>query len=317
MAVKNYSTVNGMLIGETSTAPGARPVDYMTDALGSIIGTIVNGTVQNTYRYAGYGQQVSKTGAGVDPKFLWAGEWGYRGTVELVYIRLRHFCPNYARWDSRDQIWPAESAYMYGSANPTTNIDPSGLFDVDKSCKECKMNSSASFSVWDILLPDLNRLCTALGTPGSPKRRCIVSCLYRHEPPVSITCLLEACSGRMKIKCNPHCPTILGRCPSGCVKNAVQVSPCGYTDCGDTNDGTTINICCKSGSQHYLSDCCCPHLGYLFPWPCDDPGNVVIHELLHACFIRGGGSDWCNEHEEVGEQWKDMVDCIRSCIGGR
>ena len=51
MAVTNYHTVNGRVIGETT---GGVRTDYMRDALGSVTGTTVAGVVQNTYRYQPY-----------------------------------------------------------------------------------------------------------------------------------------------------------------------------------------------------------------------------------------------------------------------
>lgn len=55
MAFKNYYTMNGQLIGE-SGPEGA--VDYQLDGLGSVIGTWrTRGTLQNQYRYLGYGQE--------------------------------------------------------------------------------------------------------------------------------------------------------------------------------------------------------------------------------------------------------------------
>ncbi|GIK32362.1 MAG: hypothetical protein BroJett009_13540 [Armatimonadota bacterium] len=123
MAWEAYNTVNGMIMGEVSDATGALPIDYLTDALGSVVATVANGTVQNTYRWAGYGQQVHKTGTSVDPKFLWVGGWGYRGR----YVRNRSLDSMLAIWLSSDPYWPNEQAYAYAGGNPATISDPTGL----------------------------------------------------------------------------------------------------------------------------------------------------------------------------------------------
>ena len=128
MPWKAYNTVNGQVLGETF-ATGARPLDYQLDALGSVVGTIkANGALENTYRYAGYGQQVSKTGAGADPKFRWVGGWGYRMAGTTSYVRRRHLDITTARWLAIDPIWPDEAAYLYALDNPTTHFDLLGLF---------------------------------------------------------------------------------------------------------------------------------------------------------------------------------------------
>ncbi len=125
MAWRAYNTVNGQILGETS-ATEARPVDYLTDALGSIVATASKGTIQNTYRYAGYGQQVSKTGTGSDPKFLWVGGWGYRVGM-FTYVRARHYHAVSGAWSTVDLLWPEELAYSYVFAAVTVFVDPEGF----------------------------------------------------------------------------------------------------------------------------------------------------------------------------------------------
>lgn len=125
MAFKSYNTVNGMLVGEHD---GERAVDYQTDALGSVVGTFqTNGTLRNTYRYAGYGQQVSKTGNAADPKFLWVGGWGYRNSSGMLYVRRRHLLGTLATWTSADYLWPGEDLLAYAMRSPTSLYDYSGL----------------------------------------------------------------------------------------------------------------------------------------------------------------------------------------------
>jgi RHS repeat-associated protein len=131
MAVTNYYTVNGEIIGER-TAGSAR-VDYLTDALGSITAT-VNSSAQvvNTYRYKPYGAQLAKTGPGPDPAFQWVGNQGYGPTTRRFseyYLRGRHTDIATGRFPSRDPIGllGGINPYAYAGGEPTDLGDPSGL----------------------------------------------------------------------------------------------------------------------------------------------------------------------------------------------
>ncbi|RYG99824.1 MAG: hypothetical protein EON58_02530 [Alphaproteobacteria bacterium] len=88
----NYHVANGRMRGQ-STA-GSR-TDYLTDALGSVTGTVTSSaSVENAYRHKPYGQPLSKTGTGVDPRFLWTGDTGSRTTGAShaeQYNRARHY----------------------------------------------------------------------------------------------------------------------------------------------------------------------------------------------------------------------------------
>src|SRR5579871_1134124 len=123
MAVTNYYTVNGALIGE-KTAGGSR-TDYLTDALGSVTATVnQSGQVVNTYRYKPYGAQLAKTGIGADPAFQWVGAQGYRQTGKKysdVYVRARHYDSRAGRWTSKDPMGFAgdnRNLYLYTGGNP-------------------------------------------------------------------------------------------------------------------------------------------------------------------------------------------------------
>src|SRR2546421_2647467 len=104
MSVINYYTVNGEILGE-KTAGGSR-IDYLTDALGSVIATKnQSAQIVNTYRYKPYGALLAKTGVGADPSFQWVGGVGYRQTNKKwsdVHVRRRHDDTATGRWVSRD-----------------------------------------------------------------------------------------------------------------------------------------------------------------------------------------------------------------------
>jgi hypothetical protein len=80
LAVTNYDTINGRVVGENTNGI---QTDYMRDALGSVTGTTVAGVVQNMYGYKRFGGLLTKTGTAADPKFQWNGGSGYRATQRL------------------------------------------------------------------------------------------------------------------------------------------------------------------------------------------------------------------------------------------
>ena len=105
MPVTNYYSVEGEIIGEAS---GGVRTDYLTDALGSVTGTVnQSASVVNTYRYKPYGTTLAKTGTGNDPIFGWVGSAGYAKTGKAhseVYVRARHYSSASGRWTSKDPI---------------------------------------------------------------------------------------------------------------------------------------------------------------------------------------------------------------------
>lgn len=131
MAVTNYDTVNGQLIGEST---GGVTTTYLADELGSVVQTAQSGAVVNRYRYSPYGILLSKTGTGPDPKFGWVGCPGYRTTTRSYsekYVRARHYATPLALWTSIDPIFapfgPDRNAYTYADCTPASRNDPSGL----------------------------------------------------------------------------------------------------------------------------------------------------------------------------------------------
>ena len=124
---KEFYTVNGRVIGERPT--GSPRVNYGTDTLGSVTATLFNGALQNTYLYAPFGKQVSRSGAGLDSSFRWVGSYGYRSSEASfaeIYVRARTYSQTYCRWTTVDAFWPKEPPYGYAAARPTSSIDPSG-----------------------------------------------------------------------------------------------------------------------------------------------------------------------------------------------
>ena len=130
MPVTNYHSVNGVIIAEHTT--GQSRLDYVTDALGSVIATVDQTlTVQSTARYKPYGAVLSETGT--QPLNGWVGSLGYRRTglpYSDVYIRARIASTVEGRWTTVDPLWPSESPYSYVGCSPTTGTDPTGYGSV-------------------------------------------------------------------------------------------------------------------------------------------------------------------------------------------
>ncbi len=127
MGVTNYYSAGGELYGESTNGV---MTTYMSDALGSTIGTFQAGAVVNSYVYSPYGKVISKTGTAADPRFLWNGKTQSRTTGYAYaeqYNWYRHYSSLCALWTSADVLWPDEAAYAYVDGAPVTWSDPSGL----------------------------------------------------------------------------------------------------------------------------------------------------------------------------------------------
>lgn len=130
MPVTNYHTMNGEIIGETTS--GVR-TDYLTDALGSVTATMnQSAQIINTYRYKPFGALLAKTGTGADPAFGWVGTQGYRQTSKKFsnfHIRRRHYDMETARWTTKDPRGYEDGVNLYRNVgnNPVLATDPSGL----------------------------------------------------------------------------------------------------------------------------------------------------------------------------------------------
>jgi RHS repeat-associated protein len=138
MPVTTYYSAGGVLLGESDSS-GSR-LDYLTDALGSVAGTVTStaGTLAqlgNRYRYKPYGTQYVKTGTAPDPLFTWVGSLGYRQTARTysdVYVRARHYATGLGRWTTKDPLgYGADvNPYAYAQGRPTIATDPTGLFTI-------------------------------------------------------------------------------------------------------------------------------------------------------------------------------------------
>jgi RHS repeat-associated protein len=126
MAVTNYYTIDGAIVGEQTSAGR---INYATDALGSVTGTLVGNQLVNTYAYKPYGALLASTGSGTAPKQQWVGNLGYRPTGRAqsdYYVRARHYGSAPGRWTTVDPLWPGEVPYTLVGNSPLSVVDPSG-----------------------------------------------------------------------------------------------------------------------------------------------------------------------------------------------
>ena len=192
MAVTNYYTANGVIIAEHTT--GQSRLDYVTDALGSVIATVDQTlTVKSTARYKPYGAVLSETGT--QPMYGWVGSPGCRRTGlphSDVYARARGASTSDGRWTTVDPLWPNSQAYLYASANPCTLTDPSGYrprITVRSSTPDrlsfAQMNDCyAAFAFQSggnaAVLARYNACMASSGVSCPPMTQSLAKCLYQH-----------------------------------------------------------------------------------------------------------------------------------------
>lgn len=123
--VTTFTTINGMLVHEDR---GGAETEYVSDPLGSLVQTR-NSSGTKTYEaeYWPYGEL--QTSTGTNPS-----SWGYVGllgylteSATMIYVRARYLLTKYARWLTKDPLWPMEAPFVYVQSNPATTTDPQGL----------------------------------------------------------------------------------------------------------------------------------------------------------------------------------------------
>lgn len=126
MALKaRYTNANGRLIAEKRN--GVRSF-YMADGIGSTRALLDNTqTKTDTFTYWPYGEEKSRTGTTPTP-FRYGGALGmYRDAGGRLFIRHRSYQAAYGRWMTKDPLFTYSDPYRYGSSNPATFVDTSGL----------------------------------------------------------------------------------------------------------------------------------------------------------------------------------------------
>ena len=131
--LKRIFTVNdGVIVGEVySVTSHAQTRSYLEDFLGSVTGEMsTSNVVSNARRFTPYGRDWLGA-ATVAHSPSWIGGHGYHPTgLKWAGYSVFHrvVAPETGQWTTRDPLWPEEWAYAYVDGNPTTLIDPMGLW---------------------------------------------------------------------------------------------------------------------------------------------------------------------------------------------
>jgi len=281
MPVTNYLTANGEIIGEST---GGVRTDYLTDALGSVTGTVdQSASVVNTYRYKPYGELLAKTGTGSDPVFGWVGSAGYAQTGRKyaeVYVRARHYSSTNARWTSKDPIGQGGgdlNFYRYVGNRPVGRTDSSGLKpDIGSAF------SKICSSVGKVLVKGYNdsevydriNACVSAGASGckhvgQKELNCVAA--YTCNPDKNIKVSYDDC----------HCKDPL---------LAARIYPSAQNPGIDVMGG-----CLKKTDGKFVMTVCSKQIVEFDPFRTGVPVTVtVLHELLHCCGIPHGNNPGSN-----------------------
>jgi RHS repeat-associated protein len=284
MAVTNYHTVNGRILGETT---GGVRTDYLTDALGSVTATVnPSAQVINRYTYKPYGALLAKTGVGADPANQWVGSLGYRQTGKKysdVYIRARHYDTLSGRWTSKDPIGFTGSSFnlfAYGRLSPSLRVDPSGLLELDDSCSSDEFGSSCCMANRKSLLQGLiDGVCGPLiGLNNIKDWEAISDCVNNSGFPNGSKCKTFAPDIR---------PQVLMDCFRGyCSTDAFN--PRHYLKCSDVKHNKLCKGNCAYEDPKSSDITFCVDISL----PCDKSGNVKVDkECLKATYF--GGAPAC------------------------
>jgi len=168
MGKTSYISMDGMLIGEITSGVMR---NYGTDALGSVVETVLNGVEENTYAYKPYGATLAKTGTAADPSFLWNGGSGYRATTlpsAGQYVLDGHYSTSTANWISVGPSWPDGNPYGYAMENPVGYIY--GL-SIVPSYYSGQVGSMAGYLL--VKEPTLGSITVSLTVPCDPEEEAV------------------------------------------------------------------------------------------------------------------------------------------------
>lgn len=116
--------------------PDGSRLSYAFDGLGSTRAlTDSNQNITDTYSYEAFGNTLTRSGTTENP-YEYVGMLGYYadGETGLMLLGPRCYDANMGRFTTSDPALSEENYYMYADANPTNNVDPSGLITVGKCC---------------------------------------------------------------------------------------------------------------------------------------------------------------------------------------
>jgi len=312
MATTWYHTVNGELLGDTTSASRT---SYLTDGLGSVTATQnPAGTTTATWRYKPFGALLAKTGAGTDPRFLWTASLGVRCNEARGaehYTRARHYSNVIGLWTSSDRFWPSQRRFLYVRQRVTTATDSTGN-EVDQSPVRPSLPSPPDFASDD-------------PTSCQPWQECCKGADHYFNHVIHDRCrkgwvscpgatdLSRSCDALTQSDCESLERTILGiagRC----------VDMCGQSGGGGYPGGTQVDahaFCCVFDHGRKVKGCevrCCK--GFVDGLNPSDPASacmakcLLLHEQRHL--------DECNKLPPVNGQppfneccaYSEQMECL-------
>ncbi len=99
------------------------------------------GQVTDTYAFDAWGNELAAQVSTVNPH-RYVGKQGYYLDTEsvLMLLGVRYYSSGAGRFTSPDPAASRDNLYVYASANPLLNIDPSGLWDSDAVHFKCTVD---------------------------------------------------------------------------------------------------------------------------------------------------------------------------------
>ncbi|MFJ3592900.1 RHS repeat-associated core domain-containing protein [Streptomyces sp. NPDC090231] len=110
-----------------SMTTGGKSYYYLTDALGSVIGTVDEaGTKANTYDYNPRGETRATTNETAPQPYRYTG--AYQDPTQLYKMGARYYDTNLGRFTQTDPSGQETNPYLYATGDPINHTDPTGLF---------------------------------------------------------------------------------------------------------------------------------------------------------------------------------------------
>lgn len=175
---------------------------YEADGLGSVTSLSSSaGALTQTYTLDSFGKQTAASGS-LTNLFQYTARESDAET-DLYYYRARYYDPQSGRFLTEDPAGPKEgpNPYIYVTNNPATNLDPSGRFKIDGSCKggRCVIingppnnpnPSPSSYELAPLLQQQGDIACRNLGIISDPKLR---ACIQKSCDTGTIKCKGRGC----------------------------------------------------------------------------------------------------------------------------